>query len=90
MKKRFIATISGRVQGVGFRYFIYQRARDLNLAGHVRNLPDRTVEVAAQGPEKDLEALLAFLRSGPEGAVVEKVELTWLEPSDGIISFKIN
>jgi acylphosphatase len=62
--------VSGRVQGVGFRWFVRQAARELGLAGRVRNLPDGTVEVAVAGPEEALAALRERLREGPPGARV--------------------
>jgi len=72
MKARFL--VSGRVQGVGFRYFVVHRARTLGLLGFTRNLPDGRVEVVAAGPEVQLEALEADLGRGPRAARVEKVE----------------
>jgi len=69
--------VSGRVQGVFFRKSTCDEARRIGgLRGHVRNLPDGRVEVAAEGPEPALAALEAFLRRGPPGARVEGVEET--------------
>jgi acylphosphatase len=65
--------ITGVVQGVGFRWFVRERARRLGLTGWVRNLPDGSVEVAAGGEPQSLQALRAELQRGPEGAVVEKL-----------------
>lgn len=65
--------VSGRVQGVGFRWFVRERARELDLAGWVRNLQNGNVEVAASGPEIALSALLAAVQDGPPGAVVQEV-----------------
>jgi acylphosphatase len=69
--RRFLVT--GRVQGVGFRWFVERRARALGLAGWVRNLPDGSVEVAAAGDDAALDALRATLREGPSGARVMAV-----------------
>lgn len=66
--------VRGRVQGVGFRWFVRQAARDLGLAGWVRNRPDGTVEVAAAGEPQALERLRETLREGPEGASVSAVD----------------
>jgi acylphosphatase len=66
--------VTGVVQGVGFRWFVRERARRLSLAGWVRNLPDGTVEVAASGEEGQLELLRGELRKGPPGAQVEALE----------------
>jgi acylphosphatase len=67
---RLEAVAAGRVQGVGFRWFVRERAQALGLAGWVRNEPDGTVRVVAEGPPAALDALAAALRAGPPGAVV--------------------
>jgi acylphosphatase len=70
------------VQGVGFRDFVFTRACFLRLSGYVRNLPDmRSVEVVAEGPKRELEQLLEYLREGPRMARVDEVDVEWLEPS---------
>lgn len=66
--------ITGMVQGVGFRWFVRERARRLGLSGWVRNLPDGSVEVAAAGDDQQIQLLREELRRGPRGAVVEKLE----------------
>jgi acylphosphatase len=66
--------VSGRVQGVGFRWFVALHAQEGQLAGWVRNLPDGRVEVVARGEQEALAALEAVLRSGPRSARVEHVE----------------
>jgi len=68
------ATVSGTVQGVGYRYFVRKAARDLGLDGHAENLPDGTVRVEARGARAELEALLVALRRGPVGSRVAAVE----------------
>ena len=65
--------ITGKVQGVGFRWFTRVSARKLQLAGWVVNRPDGSVEVAAEGPEEKLSALRAALSRGPDGASVESI-----------------
>ena len=73
--------VSGRVQGVGFRWFVRERARRLGLAGRVRNLADGAVEIVARGAESDVALLLEVVRRGPEGARVDDVaELPLPEP----------
>lgn len=67
--------ISGRVQGVGFRWFARERARSLGVAGWVRNRADGNVEVAAEGPDESVEALVRELRAGPRGASVSDVRM---------------
>jgi acylphosphatase len=65
--------VAGRVQGIGFRGFVQDRARALQLAGWVRNLSSGNVEIAASGSEEALRALLAAVRQGPRGAEVKQV-----------------
>jgi acylphosphatase len=62
--------VEGRVQGVGFRWFVREAARRLDLAGWVTNRPDGSVEVAAYGTPEGLQRLQAALRRGPPGADV--------------------
>jgi acylphosphatase len=66
--------ISGRVQGVGFRWFTLRRAQALGLTGWVSNLPDGRVEVVAKGPSEAIADLEAALREGPQWADVDRVE----------------
>jgi len=66
--------ISGRVQGVGFRYFVQKRAAELGVAGWARNLDDGRVEVYAVGPPKKLSDLAAALHAGPAMSDVRTVE----------------
>lgn len=63
------------MQGVGFRHYVRETARDLGLSGWVRNAPDGSVEVTADGPPQSTKALLDAVRRGPGVAVVEDVEL---------------
>ena len=65
--------IRGRVQGVGFRWFVMREAEQLRLGGYVTNLPDGSVEVVSQGPEEALEMLEGQLRRGPSHARVDDV-----------------
>jgi acylphosphatase len=78
---RFVASVEGRVQGVGYRFFVQSRAEELHLAGSVRNMPNQSVRVEAEGPRESLEALIDDLRKGPPAARVERVEVEWLPPS---------
>jgi acylphosphatase len=65
--------IRGRVQGVGFRWFIVEKAEQLNLAGWVRNRRDGRVELAAAGPTDALKEFESAAKQGPRGADVEEV-----------------
>lgn len=71
--ERLEAWVRGRVQGVGFRFFVAREARRLGLDGWVRNEPDGAVHLVAQGPPHDLDALVKVLREGPMGADVRDV-----------------
>jgi acylphosphatase len=66
--------IGGRVQGVGFRWFVRREATELGLAGRVRNLADGRVEVAVSGEPDALAELRKRLREGPPGARVTRLE----------------
>ena len=87
--ERLEATVHGRVQGVGFRYFILGIASDLGLSGWVANELDGTVRVVAEGSRPALEQLLAELREGPRGARVERVASSWLPASGGFARFGV-
>lgn len=88
-KARLEATVQGRVQGVSFRYYTVRRARDLNLTGYVRNKPDGTVEVVAEGRRASLVELLSFLRVGPRSALVTDVDVSWPQAADAFDSFEV-
>lgn len=79
---RLHAIVEGRVQGVGFRYFVVERAQALGVKGWVRNRWDDTVEVTAEGERQALEKLLEALRRGPRAAHVTNVTVDW-EPYKG-------
>jgi acylphosphatase len=67
------AVISGRVQGVGFRFFAERAAREAGVRGWVRNLPDGSVETVAEGQEEAVAVYLDRLRRGPMGSKVTAV-----------------
>jgi acylphosphatase len=66
--------VSGRVQGVGFRWFVRETALELDLAGWVRNRPDGNVEIAADGDEERVTRFRAMLLEGPPNATVRSVD----------------
>ncbi len=74
---RLKALIHGKVQGVYYRAFASRAARSLCLKGYVRNLSNGDVELEAEGEKGPLEELLRRLKAGPDGAVVEKIDITW-------------
>ena len=71
------AIVKGLVQGVGYRFFVIRRAELLGLTGWVKNLPDRTVEVVAEGDRELLEELIKELWKGPSVAQVTDVVVNW-------------
>jgi acylphosphatase len=84
------AIVHGRVQGVSFRYYATAHANELGLTGWVRNLPDGTVEVMAEGSRERLDQLLQFLQTGPTGARVSTVETSWQTASGHYNDFSIH
>lgn len=83
--------IKGRVQGVGFRWFVHREASELSLRGWVRNTEDGDVEVVASGEPEDLDELRASLHKGPRGSRVDRVIEHHLEEkeAEGLESFRI-
>jgi acylphosphatase len=77
----FRAIVSGRVQGVGFRYSAVREARGLGILGTISNLPDGGVAVSAEGDPQRLQRFLDWLRKGPPGAHVSGVEVSWAPPT---------
>jgi acylphosphatase len=81
MRRRVI--VRGRVQGVGFRWFVREHARTLRLAGWVKNLPDGMVELEVEGPAERVAELMTLVGEGPDGAVVagvDEVQITAAAP----------
>jgi acylphosphatase len=85
--RRFL--VRGRVQGVGFRWFVEREAHILGIAGWVRNNHDGSVEVLAQGTRDQLMGLHSRLREGPRAARVDAVEVSEVAPQAGLSSFRI-
>lgn len=75
-----VATVHGRVQGVGFRWQCLQEAQKIGVAGWVRNLPDGTVEVWIEGEDPAVETMLAWCQEGPRWAWVERVDVRPVTP----------
>jgi acylphosphatase len=74
--------VRGRVQGVGYRYFVLRQANALGLSGYARNQTDGSVEVVVEGKAADLGELEARLREGPAFATVDEVEREPIVPRD--------
>ena len=77
---RLEATVVGRVQGVGFRYFVLDAATELDLDGWVANDEDGSVRCVAEGTRSGLAAFEAALRTGPAGSRVDAVHVMWTGP----------
>ena len=87
---RLLARVTGRVQGVGFRYNAASQARRLRLSGYVRNLPDGSVETVAEGPVAAIDRYANWLESGPQGARVESMESRRAAPTGSFRGFEID
>ncbi len=70
-----LAYVSGRVQGVGFRNFVYREARKLSVRGYAKNLDDGRVEVLAVGSEAEVQELMGLVARGPRWAEVRHCEV---------------
>ncbi len=82
--------VRGRVQGIGFRDYVLNRAGFLGLTGYVRNLPDgRSVEVVAEGARSDLEQLVDYLREGPRMSRIDAVDAEWREATGAYDGFGV-
>lgn len=88
--ERLSARVVGRVQGVGFRWWVREAAERLGLTGWVMNANDeRTVELVAEGPSSALDEFDRLIRIGPSGAMVESVEVRRSPASGGYQDFGI-
>jgi acylphosphatase len=87
--RRLEVTLVGRVQGVGFRMFAFDRARALGLRGWVANEAGGRVRVVAEGSEADLLRLLAAVRDGPAAARVDDVHEGWSTATGSLPAFSI-
>ena len=87
--RRIRARVTGRVQGVGFRYFTWSVGRNLDLVGYVRNEPDGVVLVEAEGPADSIAQLLLQVQRGPANARVERTEVEELAPVGGRGVFEV-
>jgi acylphosphatase len=80
--------VEGRVQGVGFRYFVYQQARRFSVNGWVRNLEDGSVEVQAEGDSESMNQFLDRVRAGPSFSYVSDMKIREI-PVEGLEGFSI-
>ena len=89
MTERVHAVVTGLVQGVGFRYFVQLRAGAYGLGGWVRNRPDGTVEIVAEGEAERLNSFLAAIRTGPRAAHVTDLRLERSKVSTVTTTFEV-
>ena len=85
----FHTIAQGRVQGVNYRAFVSRNAASLGLTGTVRNLPDDSVEITAEGEKKQLQIFVEQLKKGPSAARVDNLELTWTGYSGQYSDFSV-
>ncbi len=81
--------VTGLVQGVGFRYFIYKKAVELDLKGFVRNLYDENVEIVVEGDKDKIQILIEHANIGPRMAHVKDVKVQWEEDKNEFQDFRI-
>lgn len=89
MKKHADIQVFGRVQGVCFRAYAHKKARNLGLAGYVKNLPDESVFLEAEGEEGALQTFVEWLHHGPPAARVTQVAVGFSEALKGFEDFEI-
>ena len=82
--------ITGKVQGVGFRYYVLRQAQELGIRGWVSNKPNGDVEALAQGDKEDLEQFIAKVKQGPSFSIVDDVILNWEDGQENYTSFEID
>ena len=87
--KRLHAKVTGRVQGVGFRYFVLNSATQFGLTGWARNRRDGSVEVIAEGELDSLKQLVGALRKGPKSSIVRDLKTNIQEPTGEFRSFHV-
>ena len=81
--------VTGRVQGVGFRYFVHEAARRLCLTGYVRNLRDGGLRAYAEGEKDNLKEFLRLMHEGPSGGRVQDLRARWGSPTGQYTTFSI-
>jgi len=87
--KTYKITVSGVVQGVGYRYFCYKKALEFNVSGYARNLANGNVEVAAQGNDGLVSGFINELKVGPRYSQVKSVNIEQFEDENEYSQFSI-
>ena len=88
--ERLHIIVEGNVQGVGFRYFIYELGSYFKLTGWVKNKINGNVEILAEGPRESLDALLGEAKKGPQMAQVVNAVVVWRKPINDLPLFTIH
>ena len=83
-------TIRGLVQGVGYRYYCYRAAKSLGVTGWVKNNPDGSVTIMAEGDRSLLEELINELKVGPSHATVTDIDVVWVRYTGNFTNFDIS
>ena len=89
MMRRVEILVRGFVQGVMYRYNTEMKADEFHLTGGVRNLRNGRVEVICEGAEEDIGKLIEWCKRGPQGAIVEYVDIAWKEYAGEFNEFRI-
>ncbi|MEK6543248.1 MAG: acylphosphatase [Elusimicrobiota bacterium] len=87
--KRIRLTVTGTVQGIGFRFFALKAAKRHDICGWVRNLPDTAVEIECEGTQETIDAFIAELRTGHPWAKVTDVIMEWQDHKNEFRNFEI-
>jgi len=82
--------ISGRVQGVGFRYFAHHKAEEFNIVGWVKNTPDGKVEIEASGEPQNLNTFVNWIKIGPARAIIKTFSVSDISPERSFTRFTIH
>ncbi|OGZ17926.1 MAG: acylphosphatase [Candidatus Nealsonbacteria bacterium RBG_13_36_15] len=89
MKKRVVILVSGLVQGVFYRSKTLRKSKNLNLTGWVKNEPNGSVKIVAEGEEENLGELIGWTKSGPPLAKVNKIKVEWEKDKEEFKDFEI-
>jgi acylphosphatase len=89
-QRRIILKIHGLVQGMGYRYWSSQEAQKRGFTGYVRNCDDGSVEIVAEGKEKDLKDFIQWCYNGVGTAQVTKIDVSWSKATDEFKEFSIS
>ena len=87
--KRITITVEGRVQGVGYRASVQRKAREENLVGWVKNMPDGTVKIVSEGTDEDFKKLIRIAREGSGLSHVQNIETETSEAEGAFTDFEI-